>query len=209
MGVIFLVIAAVGASQQHGIGIFDQPILLWMFDHRDLFLTQLALGITTLASPLSLTVISLVIFIIWVALRHEWQRPLLFIGSLGFTAILSLSIKCLTMVLRPAQIYMIAPFETDYSFPSGHTLGAMVFLLVLGYLIYSRDFTPKRLCVWSIFALVGATITALSRLYLGYHWLTDTVASFGVSLIILSGVIFVDETTRKFNTRSEQSPHAE
>ena len=93
---------------------------------------------------------------------------------------------------RPPQLDMVPLFETDFSFPSGHTIGMAVFLFVLGYLIYSRHFSTMRFWVWIIIAVVGTGLIALSRLYLGYHWLTDVVASLGLALIILVIVIFVD-----------------
>ncbi len=33
---------------------------------------------------------------------------------------------------------------------------------------------------------------AISRLYLGYHWLTDALASLSISLVVLGGVIALD-----------------
>ena len=93
---------------------------------------------------------------------------------------------------RPAQINMIAPFEMDYSFPSGHTISVIVCLLVLGYLIYSRHYSSGRFFGWAIITIIGTAIVAISRLYLGYHWLTDVVASIGLGFIILALVIFID-----------------
>jgi len=64
--------------------------------------------------------------------------------------------------------------------------------LVMGYLIYSRKLTRNRFYSWIIYATIGTGLIALSRLYLGYHWLTDVVASIGLSLMILTIVIIID-----------------
>jgi membrane-associated phospholipid phosphatase len=39
---------------------------------------------------------------------------------------------------------------------------------------------------------IGIVLAALSRLYLGYHWLSDALASLSLSLVILGGVIALD-----------------
>ena len=45
-----------------------------------------------------------------------------------------------------------------------------------------------------MFIVVGLLIVAaaVSRIYLGYHWTTDALASISLSLVILGAVIAVD-----------------
>ncbi|NCQ54076.1 phosphatase PAP2 family protein, partial [Candidatus Saccharibacteria bacterium] len=125
-------------------------------------------------------------------------RPVLLIGSAGAAAILSTIIKSITINSRPITDNMIAPFETDYSFPSGHTIIVVTFLLVLGYMICSRNSNLARIIIWEIIVVVGFVLIATSRLYLGYHWLTDVTASLGLGLIILGASIFVDIIISKY-----------
>jgi membrane-associated phospholipid phosphatase len=39
---------------------------------------------------------------------------------------------------------------------------------------------------------MGTALVALSRLYLGYHWLTDVVASIGLAFAVTGAVILAD-----------------
>ncbi|HEU5317074.1 MAG TPA: VTT domain-containing protein, partial [Chloroflexota bacterium] len=66
---------------------------------------------------------------------------------------------------------------TTYSFPSGHTAGAVVFYGVLAAFLVSRFHQPwKRLaCVTG--AVVAVALVAFSRMYLGAHYLSDVLAA--------------------------------
>ena len=202
IGVVVFIIAYIGMDQQTGLGALNQPILSWMISHRNSNLTDIAKIVTTIANPLIFASIVCLIVIIWAIVKREIWRPIMLAGAMAIAAATSVILKFAIKDPRPPQIDMVPLFETDFSFPSGHTIGMAVFLFVLGYLIYSRHFSVMRFWVWIIIAIVGTSLIALSRLYLGYHWLTDVVASLGLALIILAVVIFIDIVFIK-NSRSE------
>ena len=45
---------------------------------------------------------------------------------------------------------------------------------------------------WGVATVVGTALVALSRLYLGYHFLTDVVAAAGLAVAVLGVVSVVD-----------------
>ena len=192
IGLIIFIIAYLGMRQNSGLGTFNQPVLDWMINNRNSQVTSIMEAVTTAASLQIFTVVVIGIAFVWGILKKEIWRPLAFVSSVGFAAGVSTLLKVLTANNRPPQTSMIAPFELDYSFPSGHTISVVVCLLVLGYLIYSRRSSIVTVTSWLILALVGSAIVAISRLYLGYHWLTDVTASLGLGLIILAIVIIID-----------------
>ena len=192
IGVVVFIIAYIGMKQKTGLGTLNQPILSWMINYRNDNITEIAKIITTVASPMIFASIVGVVVIIWVIAKREIWRPILLAGAMAIAALVSIILKSVIKDPRPPQIDMIPMFETDFSFPSGHTIGMAVFLFVLGYLIYSRHFSAMRFWAWTIIAIIGTSLIALTRLYLGYHWLTDVVASLGLGLIILSMIILVD-----------------
>jgi len=179
-------------ASSNSIAHFDFPVLEWMTHHRTPLLTTFMQIVTNLTGPIVLSLVILVGTGLWVWRKNEIWRPTLLVASMGAVLVLSTLIKSLVQRHRPPIEHMISPPELDYSFPSGHTLGTAVFLLVLGYLIYSRSPRLLSLAGWVFGIIIGVGIVAFSRLYLGYHWLTDISASIGLSLIVLAAIIAVD-----------------
>jgi undecaprenyl-diphosphatase len=174
---------------------FDQPILDFTYQLRSPLLTGIMEFITNLLAPFTFAAIIGVICIIWARQKKETWRPLLLIGSLACSALLSVIIKQVVERSRPPYDFMVEPFELSYSFPSGHTLGIAVFVFVLGYLLYSRRFEKRHAALWATSGLFLIALIAFSRLYLGYHWLTDVTASVGLGLVVLGVVMIIDTLT--------------
>ena len=85
--------------------------------------------------------------------------------SLGVSLALTLLFQYLTLRLRPEAVRLLLPTPRFFSYPSGHaaTVFAPALVLVLAY----------RQWRWRIAALSGATLIALSRVYLGLHYPSD------------------------------------
>lgn len=170
----------------------DQPVLQWMMAHRSPFLTDMMLILTNLMSPVGFAGTVIIGASIWAWRRKEYWRPSLLMGAMTLALLTSTTIKNLVERGRPPVIDMVPPFELDFAFPSGHTIGIATCLLVAGYLVYSRHRTHRVLVAWGSAAIIGTALVAFSRLYLGYHWITDVSASVGLAIIILALVIAVD-----------------
>ena len=93
---------------------------------------------------------------------------------------------------RPPVELMLFGVDHSFSFPSGHALGAADFVLVLTYLIVSRRHGRRAVIGGFTVALTCIVLVAISRLYLGYHWATDALASLSISLVVLGVVIAQD-----------------
>lgn len=198
-GTAVFVCAFIGMQDHSGIGAINQPVLDWIVKNRQPEITNVMKLITMTASPLILIAFTCVVAAIWAVLNREIWRPLLLFGATGLAAATSIILKIVIGNGRPPIKDMIKPFETDYSFPSGHTIGTVVLLLVISYLVCSRHPTGFRLFICSSITILGIAIIASSRLYLGYHWVTDVVASVGLGLIILAIAIVIDRlVVRKF-----------
>ncbi|NTW62104.1 phosphatase PAP2 family protein [Candidatus Saccharibacteria bacterium] len=192
IGVVVFIVSYISMRQHILLDDLNQPVLDWAINHRNQFFVPIAKFVTNLAGPMSFILITTFVVGIWTVRKRETRRPFLLICSMFIAATTSTLMKLLVMDTRPEQANMIPSFEVDYSFPSGHTLSTAVFLLVIGYLIYSRNYSKNDFSYWTIIASAGTIAVAFTRLYLGYHWLTDVVASIGLGFIILGSIILVD-----------------
>ena len=80
-----------------------------------------------------------------------------------------------------------------YSFPSGHTLTAMCFYGIIIYLVLQYVRSQFWRIALSIFFGFMIFMTAVSRLWLGVHFLTDVLAAIFFGLIVVNLYIILDK----------------
>jgi len=116
----------------------------------------------------------------------------------GFWVSLSLSgaavvelLKWLIHLPRPVAIYQGA---SAFSFPSGHTAMSVI---LYGFLAIVLAGGRLRRLRWGIFIAVLSIsfLIAISRLYLGVHWLSDVLGGFflGTGLAIVFGLAYLKQ----------------
>lgn len=110
---------------------------------------------------------------LWLNRRHV--SSLLFglsvLGGLGLNVLLKITIGR----ARPDR-WVALVSETTPSFPSGHTLMATVFFGGLAATVFHVTKRPLTRVLALGFAAVVVLGVACSRVYLGAHWATDTLA---------------------------------
>ena len=118
-----------------------------------------------------LTIIALKIKNRWIAI-HGWAIAF-------FAALVALGLKGILQVVRPTAL---SAGVDAYSFPSGHTVSAVVLFGFGSFLI--NQFIDQR-HHWKVYltATIPVLLTAVSRLYLDVHWLSDVVGSGLVGLM--------------------------
>ena len=193
VGTLVFIVTLVGVVQS-GTGPWgpDEPIREWLLGTRSGTLTGVMIFLAVIFGPVALPIIVLVVTVAWgFAAKHAW-RPILLASAMLSGVIISQIILRIVQRSRPPEDTMLFGIDHTFSFPSGHVLGACDFLLVGTFLIFSRRRNTRAAVFGFVGAGVGIVLASVSRLYLGYHWLTDTLASFSLSLLILGGVIALD-----------------
>ena len=204
VGALLFVITLVGVLQSNtGPWGPDESIRNWLISLRSETLTAVMIFLAVVFGPVALPVIVLVVTVAWgLFAKHAW-RPMLLAGAMLTGVILAQIIGRIVERQRPPVDLMLFGADFTFSFPSGHVLGACDFLLVSAFLIASRRRNRASAVAGFVLAGVGIFFAAVSRLYLGYHWLTDALASLSISLVILGAVIALD-TWRTARIRGEQ-----
>ncbi|MCG2800362.1 MAG: phosphatase PAP2 family protein [Cellulomonas sp.] len=182
-----------GVREADDLASLDKPVLTALVAGRSEALTLVLTVITTIAGPTVLPVIVLVGALVWGLVRKRWWQAGLLAAAMIVSTIVSVAIKNIVARPRPPVDTMtVAGVESTYSFPSGHTIGAATLLLVVGYLAWVRRPVWGSLVRWLLIIALGTFVVALSRLYLGYHFLTDVTASIALAVAVLGGVVIVD-----------------
>jgi undecaprenyl-diphosphatase len=158
-------------------------------------LTRLMFALSRIGSPTVLVPVipTLAALLWWWSRRHA--AVVLLIATGGAGALVTL-LKLHFRRVRPDLPWALA-HEPSYSFPSGHSVFAVVFY---GTLIYLGLRHLRWL--WARLAVVLAAGTlilgiGISRVYLGVHYPTDVAAGYFVGAVWLGGVITADEYVRR------------
>lgn len=175
-----------------GVGAADQPVHDWAISLRTPVATAILAFITTLTGPSWMTVITAIAGFGWMIVSREWRRPVLLMGAMGLAVLASTLIKHELSRARPDPVQMMLAIDQSYSFPSGHTLGTAVFAGSLAYLLAAHSARRNAFALGAVLAVAFTALVAFTRLYLGYHWLTDVLASAGLSLVFIAAVMVGD-----------------
>lgn len=90
---------------------------------------------------------------------------------------------------RPtADIAEVTERFDGLGFPSGHSMTSAVAVGGIAFLILRRNDSPTVRQVLALASLVWVALTAFARIWVGAHWLTDTIGGtvFGVVIVLVS-----------------------
>ncbi|MUM18828.1 phosphatase PAP2 family protein [Mycobacterium sp. CBMA271] len=182
---VFCALALIRRAATSGTAV-DHAMLNWMVEHRRPWLTSVALAITNAGSPIAVALLAagMCAAVSWWT-RSLW--PALVVGvTVAGAAIASAALKVVVGAHRPPERVQLTP-ESDYSFPSGHVTGTVALLGIFAVITATYGSAAVRLC-WAVTTASVAVIMAMTRLYLGVHWLTEVLGGLVLgSLAVLVG----------------------
>jgi membrane-associated phospholipid phosphatase len=176
-------------TESDGVAGFDRPVLNFMIALRTPAIDSIVTAYTNIAGPIGMPILAVAAILILSLRRRSWTPAILIaaagIGSLAMT----IAGKDIIGRVRPPLSDAVAPYEYSPSFPSGHTLNAVVIAGVVAYLLLlRRSTTHGRVLTVTVAALFALTI-GLSRVFLGHHWFTDVLAAWVLGAAWLALII--------------------
>jgi undecaprenyl-diphosphatase len=175
---------------------FDRAVMLAMREAGDpgepwgpRWLEMVARDITALGGTVVLTLLTLA-SIGFMLLTRRWGAAFFVLVSVVGGTLISTTLKNVFDRARP-DVVPHAMEATSASFPSGHSMLAMVTYLTLGAVLAEVQTRPRikiYILSWAVFL---ALIVGLTRVYLGVHWPTDVLAGWciGSAWALLCGSV--------------------
>ena len=108
------------------------------------------------------------------------------------SALINYALK--SVIQRPRPSFYPLLLESDYSFPSGHSMDSFVFYATLAYLVFHFTGNKEFAVVCSAFSIVLIIAIGISRIYLGVHYPTDVLAGYLGGLGWFTSVILIQKT---------------
>jgi membrane-associated phospholipid phosphatase len=164
---------------------YDQAVSALAIAFRTRGLTRVLWAATLAGDPWVLgllTALSAALLLMWGRRRHA----IVLVGAMVPGILLDTLIKDLLHRPRPPALGALIHVPGSGSFPSGHAFASLVFfgLLALIGVGLTRKFGRRLVIVGA--AGLAAVIVAVSRVYLGVHWMTDILASWALGMMWLT-----------------------
>ncbi|WP_444684539.1 phosphatase PAP2 family protein [Alkalicoccus luteus] len=151
----------------------------------------------TVLGDVEITILFSLLLSIWLLLKRKrkefiWMNLVIYGGI-----VLNLALKLVFNRERPGEERMLEVFGytfevASYSFPSGHTMRITLLVLFIGYLLLNLfALTFQKLFFVISIGVFLVFIVAYSRVYLDYHYISDSIAAIIISVIFFSGMLLI------------------
>ncbi|WP_414640581.1 phosphatase PAP2 family protein [Arthrobacter sp.] len=175
--------------QADGVAGLDHPVLAVGKSLRSPGLNMAVTAFTDVGGTIGMPILALTAMGALAYRRRSWT-PVILVVTAGLGSLLmTIAGKRLIGRTRPDLSDAVPPYEHSASFPSGHSLNAVVIAGIVAYLIILRLKTTRSRVLTGAAAAVFAAAMGLSRVYLGHHWLTDVLAAWALGAAWLALVV--------------------
>jgi len=168
--------------------LFDLPVTHFFQSFQPAWLTLFMQGISVIGDTMAYFLLVPVVALFLYLRRRRFESLTLVLAMTG--NVIQWGLKLLVARPRPSAelVKVLQDGNHTLSFPSGHTLAAIIFYGLLAYFAVTLPrFPHKKLVIWT--CVIMTILMGISRIYLGAHWLSDVLAGYVLGGIWLVGVI--------------------
>jgi undecaprenyl-diphosphatase len=170
---------ASNASSHHYLLALDHKILSWFSEHATRSLIDFATRVAYFGSSPSLAVASLVTAVILIS-RKSWDHLLLLFLTMVGGALLCFLLRISHWPLPLLEdSFAILPSER---FPSWHAMGSTLFCGFIAALVGAAVIELRWRALTLFVAALIVLLIALTRIYVGSHYVTDVVGAIAAGL---------------------------
>ena len=173
----------------------DQLIQTMVHGFTSPDLTRIMFALAWIGSPNLLFPATLVIAA-WLWWRRLRQNAVIVLTAMAGAAFLIWVLKLYFHRLRPDVSWAFAD-EHSFSFPSGHSITAVVFYGILVYLAFHHLRSARNRVAVVVLAAALILGIGLCRIYLGVHYPSDVAAGYLVGFSWLTTVMLADWNVRR------------
>lgn len=176
-------------SESDGVARLDQPLLDAALTVRSPELDSAVTAFTNLAGVVGMPLLAGTAMVLMALRWRSWTPVLLIASAAAGSLLMTVAGKDLVGRARPPLTEAVPPFEHSASFPSGHSLNAVVLAGVVAYLIVLHLHSRRTKVLTVLLAAAFSVAVGLSRVFLGHHWFTDVLVAWTLGLAWLAVVI--------------------
>jgi undecaprenyl-diphosphatase len=176
-------------TEADGVAGLDRPVLAAVMSIRTPLANDLIRAYTTLGGSVGLPILATLAAVTLALWWRQWS-PIVLIAITGLGSVVLTTVgKAAVGRSRPPVVDAVPPFESSFSFPSGHSLNSMAIAGIVAYLLVRRQRQRWARATTLVLAATFGVTMGLSRVYLAAHWLTDVLVAWTLALAWLTVVI--------------------
>lgn len=169
--------------------VIDQSIYNFFYNFSSSQATVIFLIITFLASK-EFIILMCLIFILISLIKRKYQTSFLIILNIVISLLLNQTFKAIISRERPFELMIVN--ESGYSFPSGHSMTALIFYGYFIYLTWESNLKKISKILITILNIILILLVGISRIYLGVHYPTDVIGAYFLGLFYL--ILYINIT---------------
>ncbi|MBP9687820.1 phosphatase PAP2 family protein [Candidatus Woesebacteria bacterium] len=179
--------------------LFDSTIMQFIVGLRSSSMTNIMIVLSIIGS--TGIIFGSVVILVFLFLTRHWRESVIYSAIVLMGAALNALLKLIIQRPRPGLSPLVT--ETDFSFPSGHSMDSLIFFLTIAYFTFHFTRNRRVTAAVSVISIILVFLIGVSRVYLGVHYPSDILGGYIAGIIWFVAIILLDRTFIFYNLFKE------